>query len=145
MLLLILGILFFVLEASVASYGLLALGGITSMLFGSLMLIKSDAEFFQLSWAVIIPVIMTTAAVSLFLVGMGVRAMRRIPETGSEAMVGLVGIAKTPLSPHGQLAIQGELWEAVSDVPAKAGTSAKVLRVEGLTLYVTPMDHTKEA
>jgi membrane-bound serine protease (ClpP class) len=144
-LLLILGIIFFVLEASVASYGLLALGGIASMLFGSLMLIKSDAEFFQLSWAVIIPVILTTAAVSLFLVGMGVRAMRRAPETGSEGMVGLIGIAKTSLTPHGQLAIHGELWEAISDIPAESGTSAKVLRVEGLTLYVTPMDHKKEA
>jgi membrane-bound serine protease (ClpP class) len=143
-LLLVLGIVFFVLEASVASYGLLALGGIASMLFGSLMLIKSDAEFFQLSWAVIIPVIVTTSAVSLFLVGMGVRAMRRVPETGSEGMVGLVGIAKTPLSPRGQLAIQGELWDAVSDPPAEAGTSARVLRVEGLTLYVTPMTHMKE-
>ncbi|MBD0316119.1 MAG: nodulation protein NfeD [Nitrospiraceae bacterium] len=143
-LLLVLGIVFFVLEASVASYGLLALGGIASMLFGSLMLIKSDAEFFQLSWAVIIPVMVTTSAVSLFLVGMGVRAMRRVPETGSEGMVGLVGIAKTPLSPRGQLAIQGELWDAVSDPPAEAGTSARVLRVEGLTLYVTPMTHMKE-
>lgn len=144
-LLLILGIVFFVLEASVVSYGLLALGGVASMLFGSLMLIKSDAEMFQLSWAVIIPVIMTTAAVTLFLVGMGVRAMRRAPETGSEGMVGMIGIAKTSLSPHGQLSIHGELWDAISDVPAEPGTMAKVLRIEGLTLYVTPMDHKKEA
>ncbi len=93
----------------------------------------------------IIPVIVTTAAVSLLVVGMGVRAMRRVPQTGSEAMVGLVGIAKTPLSPHGQLAIHGELWDAVSDAPTPVGTSARVLRVEGLTLYVTPMDPTKEA
>jgi membrane-bound serine protease (ClpP class) len=50
-LLLILGIVFFVLEATVTSYGLLALGGVASMIFGSLMLIKSDAEFFQISWS----------------------------------------------------------------------------------------------
>lgn len=144
-LLLILGVIFFILEASVTSYGLLALGGIASMLFGSLMLIKSDAEFFQISWAVIIPVIITTASMSLFLVGMGVRAMRRPPETGSEGMIGAVGVAKTPLHPQGKLAIHGELWDAVSDAPAEAGTSAKVLRVEGLTLYVTPIFQKKEA
>jgi membrane-bound serine protease (ClpP class) len=74
-LLLILGIVFFVLEATVTSYGLLALGGVASMIFGSLMLIKSDAEFLQISWAVIIPVVITSAGVSLFLIGMGVRAM----------------------------------------------------------------------
>jgi membrane-bound serine protease (ClpP class) len=144
-LLLILGVIFFILEASVTSYGLLALGGIASMLFGSLMLIKSDAEFFQISWAVIIPVIITTAGVSLFLVAMGVRAMRRPPETGSEGMVGAIGVARTPLHPQGQVAIHGELWDAISDVPAEAGSYAKVLRVEGLTLYVTPTLQKKEA
>jgi len=144
-LLLVLGIVFFVLEASVTSYGLLALGGVASMIFGSLMLIKSDAEFFQISWAVIIPVIITTATVSLFLIGMGVRAMRQPPETGSEGMVGSVGIAQTALHPRGKLAIHGELWDAVSDAPADPGTSAKVLRIEGLTLYVTPLVQKKEA
>jgi membrane-bound serine protease (ClpP class) len=144
-LLLILGIVFFILEATVTSYGLLAIGGVVSMTFGSLMLIKSDAEFFQISWAVIIPVIITTAAVSLFIVGMGVRAMRRPPQTGSEGMIGSIGIAKTALHPDGKLAIHGELWDAVSDSPAGPGTSAKVLRVEGLTLYVTPVLQKKEA
>jgi membrane-bound serine protease (ClpP class) len=144
-LLLILGIVFFILEATVTSYGLLAIGGVVSMTFGSLMLIKSDAEFFQISWAVIIPVIITTASVSLFIVGMGVRAMRRPPQTGSEGLIGSIGIAKTALCPDGKLSIHGELWDAVSDAPAEPGTSAKVLRVEGLTLYVTPVLQKKEA
>jgi membrane-bound serine protease (ClpP class) len=144
-LLIILGIVFFVLEATVTSYGLLAIGGVASMILGSLMLIKSDAEFFQISWAVIIPVVITTAAVSLFLVGMGVRALRRSPQTGLEGMIGAIGIAKTALHPDGKIAIHGELWDAVSDAPIEPGTSAKVLRVEGLTLYVTPVLQKKEA
>ncbi|MBI3356486.1 MAG: nodulation protein NfeD [Nitrospirae bacterium] len=144
-LLLILGIVFFILEATVTSYGLLAIGGVVSMTFGSLMLIKSDAEFFQISWAVIVPVIITTAAVSLFIVGMGIRAMRRSPQTGREGMIGAIGIAKTALRPDGKVAIHGELWDAVSDAPVEPGTSAKVLRVEGLTLYVTPVLQKKEA
>ena len=144
-LLFILGIVFFVLEATVTSYGLLAIGGVVSMTLGSLMLIKSDAEFFQISWTVIVPVIMTTAAVSLFIVGMGVRALRRSPQTGTESMVGAVGVAKTALCPDGKLAIHGELWDAVSDTPVEQGASAKVLRVEGLTLFVTPVFQQKEA
>jgi membrane-bound serine protease (ClpP class) len=143
-LLLILGIVFFILEATVTSYGLLAIGGVASMIFGSLMLIKSDAEFFQISWAVIVPVIVATAAVSLFIVGMGFHALRRSPQTGSDGMIGAIGIAKTALRPDGKLAIHGELWDAVSDAPAEPGTSAKVLRVEGLTLYVTPIFQKKE-
>jgi membrane-bound serine protease (ClpP class) len=144
-LLFMLGIVFFVLETTVTSYGLLAIGGVVSMTLGSLMLIKSDAEFYQISWTVIVPVIITTAVVSLFIVGMGVRALRRSPQTGTESMVGAVGVAKTALCPDGKLAIHGELWDAVSDTPVEPGGSAKVLRIEGLTLYVTPIFHKKEA
>jgi membrane-bound serine protease (ClpP class) len=144
-LLLILGIIFFILEATVTSYGLLAIGGVVSMTFGSLMLIKSDAEFLQISWTVIVPVILTTASVSLFIVGMGVRAMRRSPQTGQEGMIGAIGIAKTALCPDGKLAIHGELWDAVSDTPVELGTSVQVLRVQGLTLYVSPVLQKKEA
>lgn len=144
-LLFMLGIVFFVLEATVTSYGLLAIGGVVAMTLGSLMLIKSEAEVFQISWTVIVPVIITTAAVSLFIVGMGVRALRRSPQTGTESMVGAVGVAKTALCPNGKLAIHGELWDAVSDTPVQPGGSAKVLRIEGLTLYVTPSFQKKEA
>ncbi|MCP9438636.1 MAG: nodulation protein NfeD [Nitrospira sp.] len=144
-LLFILGIVFFILEATVTSYGLLAIGGVISMILGSLMLIKSDAEFFRISWSVIVPVIIATAAVSLFIVGMGVRALRRSPQTGSEGMIGAIGVAKTALHPDGKLMIHGELWDAVSDSPLEPGATAKVLRVEGLKLYVTPVFQKKEA
>ena len=145
LLLMALGILFFILEASVTSYGLLAIGGVISMLLGSLMLIKTDAEFYQLSWGVILPVIGLAAAFSLLIVGMGVKAMRRKPVTGTEEMVGLIGVAKTAVDPRGQLSIHGELWQAVSDQPLKPGDRAEVTRVEGLTLHVRPILHEKEA
>jgi membrane-bound serine protease (ClpP class) len=145
LLLMFLGILFFVLEASVTSYGLLAIGGVVSMLLGSLMLIKTDAEFYQLSWGVILPVVGLATAFSLLIVGTGIRAMRRTPVTGAEEMVGLIGVARTSLAPQGHLSIHGEIWEAVSDEPLKPGDQAQVTRVEGLTLYVRPVLPKKEA
>lgn len=144
-LLFLLGIVFFILEASVTSYGLLGIGGVVSMLLGSVMLIKTDAEFLQISWSVILPVVALVGAFSLLIVGMGLRAMRRLPVTGREEMVGLVGIAKTALAPHGQLAVHGELWEATSDQPLQAGDEAEVVRMDGLRLYVKPLSTQKEA
>jgi membrane-bound serine protease (ClpP class) len=135
-LLLILGVVLFVLEATVTSYGLLAIGGVLSMLLGSLMLIKTDAPFLQISWGVIIPVVGLAALVSFAIVGMGLRAMRRPPVTGSEGMIGLVGVAKTGLSPRGQIAVRGELWEAMSEEPVEVGRKVEVTAVEGLTLHV---------
>jgi membrane-bound serine protease (ClpP class) len=138
-LLVVLGIVFFILEATVTSYGLLAIGGVTSMILGSLMLIKTDAEFLQLSWGMIVPVVGFAAIGTMLIVGMAVRAMRRQPMTGSEGMVGSIGLVKTALAPQGQLAIHGELWEAVSEHPLQPGDQAEVIRMEGLTLYVKPM------
>lgn len=135
-LLLLLGVVFFVLEATVTSYGLLAIGGVTAMLLGSLMLIKTDAPFLQISWAVILPVILLAAFFSLTIVGMGLRAMRRQPVTGREGMVGLIGVAKTALAPHGTVSVRGELWDAVSDQPVAAGDAVEVTGMEGLKLFV---------
>jgi membrane-bound serine protease (ClpP class) len=144
MLLFLLGIVFFVLEASVTSYGLLAIGGVLSMLIGSVMLIKSDAEFFQISWAVILPVVTLASVLTLLVIGTGIRALRRRPATGREEMIGLVGIARTALAPDGQLAVRGELWEAVSEQPVSAGDEVEVIAVHGLRLRVKPFVKKKE-
>jgi membrane-bound serine protease (ClpP class) len=144
-LLFLLGIVFFILEANIVSYGLLGIGGVISMLLGSVMLIKTDVEFYQISWSVILPVVSLAALFSLFIVGMGVRAMRRPPATGREEMIGLVGIVKTALTPHGQVAVHGELWEAVSEQPLQPGDQAEITRVDGLCLHVKPFLKQKEA
>jgi len=144
-LLFVLGIVFFILEATVTSYGLLAIGGVVSMVLGSLMLIKTDVEFLQISWSVIIPVVVVVATFSLFIVGMGVRAMRRRPVTGQEEMVGLIGIVKTALTPHGQISVHGELWDAVSAHPMQPGEEAEIISVNGLRLQVKPVSQQKEA
>jgi membrane-bound serine protease (ClpP class) len=144
-LLILLGIVFFILEATVTSFGLLAIGGVISMILGSLMLVKAEAPFLQISWSVILPVVAMAAFFTLFIVGMGLRAMKPRPLTGREGMVGLIGVAKTALAPQGQLSVHGELWEAVSEQPLQPGDQAEVTRVEGLKLYVKPVSPKKEA
>ncbi|MBM4134328.1 MAG: nodulation protein NfeD [Nitrospira sp.] len=138
-LLMLLGIVLFILEVSVTSYGLLALGGVTAMILGSLMLVKTDAPFLQISWSVILPVVALAAGLTLLMVGMGVRAMRRRPTTGREGMVGLVGVAKTSVAPQGKILVHGELWEAISEQPLQPGDQAEVMKLEGLMLYVKPV------
>jgi membrane-bound serine protease (ClpP class) len=138
-LLFILGIVFLILEATVTSFGMLAIGGIIAMLLGSVMLIKTDVEFLQISWSVILPVVALTAGVTFFMVGMGMKAMRRPAATGREELVGMVGIVKTALTPLGQVTVHGELWQAVSDLPLQPGDEAQVIGIEGLRLSVKPV------
>jgi membrane-bound serine protease (ClpP class) len=138
-LLFVLGIVFLILEATVTSFGMLAIGGIIAMLLGSVMLIKTDAEFLQISWSVILPVVVLTAGMTFFMVGMGMKAMRRPASTGREELLGMVGTVTTALTPQGQITVHGELWQAVSDLPLQPGDEAQVIGIEGLRLSVKPV------
>ena len=144
-LLILLGIVFFILEATVTSFGILAIGGTVAMVLGSLMLMKTDAEFLQISWTVIIPVVGIVALFTLVVLGAGLQALKRRPATGQEEMIGLIGEVRTALAPRGQVSIRGELWEAVSDAPMQPGDRAEVTRVEGLHLHVKPVLRKHEA
>lgn len=137
--LIIVGIILFLLEIKITSYGLLTVGGVISLLLGSIMLIRSESalEFVHLSWGIIIPTVICTAAFFLFAIGMGIRAQRRKPTTGVEGIVGEIGETITDLHPEGQVRVHGEIWKAVSsEGTLSAGTKVKVEQVENLQLTV---------
>ncbi|CUS35672.1 NfeD family protein [Candidatus Nitrospira nitrificans] len=137
-LLVILGVVFLLLEISVTSYGLLALGGLAAMTLGGLLLIKSDAPFMQVSLSFLLPTVMTIGALVGTVIWTAAKSGRRGPVTGVEAMIGSIGIAKTDLDPRGQIALHGEIWEATSQTLIRQGEAAEVTSVEGLTVKVAP-------
>jgi membrane-bound serine protease (ClpP class) len=138
-LLVILGVVFLLLEISVTSYGLLALGGLAAMTLGGLLLIKSDAPFMQISLSFLLPTVITIGTLVGTGIWMAAKGGRRGPVTGVEAMIGSIGIAKTDLNPRGQIALHGEIWEAISQTPIRQGEAAAVTSVEGLTVNVAPV------
>jgi membrane-bound serine protease (ClpP class) len=136
--LILLGIILFIAEVKITSYGMLSVAGVGSLLLGSIMLIDSPADFLRISFVkVVLPVVFFSAAFFLFALIMVVRAHRRRPTTGKEGLVGGSGIAKTDLKPEGVVEIRGELWNAVADETIKAGEKIQVKDVEGMTVKVT--------
>src|SRR5208282_4451139 len=100
LMLIIMGLVLLILEVKIVSHGLLALGGIIALLFGSLMLFESSLPFFKLSMAVILPVVLITALLFVFTVRLAYRAFRRRPLTGVEGLIGLEGTAGTDITPQ---------------------------------------------
>jgi membrane-bound serine protease (ClpP class) len=103
------------------------------------MLIRSESalEFVQLSWGIIIPSVLCTAAFFLFAIGMGIRAQQRKPTTGIEGIVGETGEVIATLNPTGQVRVHGEIWSAVSsEGKLPPGTRVRVERVENLRVFV---------
>jgi membrane-bound serine protease (ClpP class) len=138
LLLILFGLVLLVADIKVASHGILTVGGIVSMVLGSLMLYDMPESGLRISWLVIIPTVGATAAVVVLAVSMGLRALRRPPTTGAVGMVGHVGVVKKTLDPEGQVLVDGELWRAVTrNGPVPTGENVEIVSVDGLTLTVT--------
>lgn len=135
-LLILLGVILFILEIKIVSYGLLSIGGIIAITLGSLMLFQSPIPALRLSWAVILPSVACIWLFFVVLIGLVVKAQRRQPITGSEGIVNMIGEACTDINGSGKVFVHGEYWEARSTVPIKKGEKVRVKAIEGLNLIV---------
>lgn len=137
MLLILLAIILFILEMKIISYGLLSLGGVLSLLLGSLMLFDIGSEVgLQLSLRVLVPTVVLVSGFFVVVAGLAFRAQISKVITGPRGLIGEIGIVQKALSPEGKIFIHGELWNAISDEVIEEGTKVKVVSVENLVLKV---------
>jgi membrane-bound serine protease (ClpP class) len=138
--LILFGIILFIAEIKVVSHGLLAVGGVISLLLGSVMLFRSPEEYMRVSLSVIIPAVLVSAAFFIFAVTKAVKARLTKPTTGMEGLVGEIGIMATPTTPEGKISIHGEFWNAISDQPIEKGEKVQVVGVAQLKLKVKKIE-----
>jgi membrane-bound serine protease (ClpP class) len=137
LLLILLGIVLFILEINVTSYGALTIGGIIAMVLGSLMLFEDAGPFLKLSLYTILPAVLLTALFFTIVLGLAWKAYRRKPSTGIEGMVGLEGKAASDINAEGgTVKVHGEIWKAVSDELIAENDKVVVEAIEGLKLKV---------
>lgn len=138
LLLILFGLILFALEIKVTSYGLLTIGGLASLVFGSMILMNSSSPELQLSLNVVLPVVFGFAGIAMFLVRLGVAAQRRPAVTGAAAMIGEPGQALTAIGPDtpGRVTTHGEIWRATSTEPIPEGAQVRIVDVDGLSLTV---------
>ena len=139
-LLILFGIVLLILEVKVTSFGVLALGGVLSLFFGSILLMDSPLPELQVGLRLIVPVTLTLSAIMLFLVRLAVQAQRSQPITGEDGMLESVGQALTSIDPGGtgRVRTRGEIWTATATEPITAGDMVRVVGLQGLQLMVRP-------
>jgi membrane-bound serine protease (ClpP class) len=142
LLLILLALALFILEAKFTSHGVLAIGGIVAMLLGAMFLIRSPLTTGGVSLGVALAATLPFAAITVFLMRLVLRSRHWKSTTGREEMIGAEGIAVSELSPgaEGIIRVHGELWRAFSPRPVPAGAAVRVLRVDGLKLHVEPRE-----
>jgi len=135
--LILLSAIFFILEIYVTSHGLLTVGGVISLVIGSLILFESDLPFLRVSWEVIMVVVIIIVVFVGLLLFLGIRAQFRKPAAGKEGLISENGVARSEINDQGgTVFVHGELWNAVSEKPIKKGSKIKVVSSQGMVLQV---------
>jgi membrane-bound serine protease (ClpP class) len=141
LLLVLFGILLLVLELKIPSFGVLGIGGATSLILGSVVMMNRTADV-RVDLQLIVPAMIAFAGIFLFLGRLALDAQRRPAVTGAAAMIAETGRAQTaiPADGTGYVAAHGEIWIARATRPVDAGAAVRIVALEGLTLTVEPIE-----
>ena len=144
LLLILFGVILFITEINVMSYGLLSVSGVISIFLGSTMLIDSDDPALQISRAILYPTLALTVILSLGIVVLATRTRSLKKLGGMEGMIGETGLVKEALNPQGRVLVHGELWEAEADTQITEGERVQVDFVQGLRIKVSKVEDTQK-
>lgn len=134
-----LGIVLMAVELATPSFGVLGIGGLVALVFGSVMLFDDVPGFGVSSWLVA-GIGAASGAGFMFALWLVLRARRRPVGGGAEDMPGREAVVAGDFDGRGEVRIRGELWQATSDAPLLAGQRVRVVSRDGLVLRVAPLE-----
>jgi len=129
----------------VSSYGLLSVGGVASMAFGGLFLVRKTPEVpVGVSPVVVVIIAVVALAIALIVGWLILRDRERKVYTGEGGLVGARGKVTRDIpggdDESGQVFVQSERWAARAEEPVSIGTRIVVRSVDGMVLEVDPAD-----
>jgi membrane-bound serine protease (ClpP class) len=141
LMLMILAAGFFVADLFLPTHGALTLAGLASFVLGALMLFDPAGSAYQVSLWVVLAIAGTFVVLFGFAISKIIQARRAKPKTGTEELLGEVGVVRRTLDPEGTVFVRGELWRArTGGERVPAGQPVRVDAIDdGLVLDVTPV------
>ncbi len=136
--LILLGVGFLIAEIFVASFGILGIGGLVAIFFGSLFLFDTQATGYSLPLSLILSVM---AVIGTIFLGVGYVAIKAIRHKSSDNDSDLQSsqgrvVTVNETGHQGQVEIIGETWQFVSEDSLQKGDTVYVTARQGLTLNV---------
>lgn len=125
-------------EAKLQSHGILTAGGIGLLVLGTLMLVDGPIPEMRVRPVTALAIGIPLGILTAFLMTLAIKARRNKVLTGQEGLIGEVAVVSVPLAPEGKVSVMGEIWNAVSRVPADVGSRVRIRAVHGLQLEVEP-------
>ncbi len=138
--LILLGIVLFVAEIFVPGFGLLTAGGVVALVLGGILLFDTPEASVSVDYGLIVTVGISLGIIFGAVAYAVARSFRRRVTTGTEGMLGKIGVAESDLSPRGTVFVNGEIWSAVASSPVSKGERVEVVAIDGLTIQVKPAE-----
>jgi membrane-bound ClpP family serine protease len=134
--LVVMGASLLIVEAHVASYGVLGLLGIAALSAASVLAAEAAGGNALVALAVVLPAAILMSAVSVVAARKALAMRRRRPRAGPEDLIGRIGVMQ-----HGDVMVSGERWRArrsweEDERALEEGDQVVVEQVQGLTLSV---------
>ena len=137
--LVVLGVGMIIAEFHVPAFGSLGLGGLVAFVVGSIILFDTETPGMAIGLPLIAGVATVGGLVVLAIAFLGARSQRRPVVTGERVMVGRTAEAVESFNERGQVRYAGELWNAHTATPLTVGQQVRIVKVEGLGLWVEPI------
>lgn len=136
--LIITGVVLFVLEFSVTSYGLLSAAGALCLVLGSVMISRSGDEFVRLSLSTALSASLSFSVIAGILAYSAAGVLRRKPVSGNEGMIGITGEALSDIDESGgRVYVHSEYWSAKTQSgTVEKGKEIKVIKRDGNVLMI---------
>jgi membrane-bound serine protease (ClpP class) len=133
-----LGVGLIVAEFFMPAFGSLGVGGLAAFVIGSIMLFDNRASGPRVALPLIVGIAVAGGLVILTVGWLAARARRRPLFSGVETMIGASVEAVRDCQDRCVVRYGGELWNARTASPLRAGQQARIVRVVELTLWVEP-------
>lgn len=126
----------FVLDIKFATHGILGLAGIGCLVFGLLTLVNGPILQMRVHLGVALGAGIGFGLITIFLTTIAIRARRNKVQTGDDALLGAIAVARTELNPDGHVFVRGELWKAHAGEKISAGEKVRIRGRDGFLLEV---------
>ena len=138
-----LAVLLFIADIFASTHGILTTGGILAFFLGAMMLFNHGGPGYELSLRWIIPGDAADGGLFLLCRGQGHRRAVQTRANRHGTMIGKTAPAQSRIdSAGGRVFIEGEIWNAISELPVETGQTVEVIGIDGLTLKVKPATKT---
>ncbi len=130
-------------EASMPSFGVLGLGGVTAFIFGSIMLMDTDLPGYRIALPLIVALALFSVALLSVALGLLLKARHRALASGTERLVGSSAVVEVMRGGEAYVRLDGELWRASSSETLQASDAVTVDALDGLVLKVHKISREK--